>query len=232
MAEAELFTYHDENSCSVCLDPLTDPVSLHCGHNFCLKCLTNLWDQSQVCSCPECGESFPTRPVLHINTHLLQVADSGRSRFCLPDHWEQNQEFSCPQCREIFTTRPELHINTELNEDIKKIKKTPIGPPPSQNYAGPGDTCLTCMASFCQIHLKPHFERAALKGHKLSDPDGNLQEKLCVIHQKCLEIFCKTDEMCICVMCVMTRHKGHEVVELKTKREEKKQVISHLQRIE
>ncbi|XP_039598953.1 uncharacterized protein LOC120521304 [Polypterus senegalus] len=378
MAEDQLFTYHDENSCSVCLDSLTDPVSLHCGHNFCLKCLTNLWDQSQECSCPECGESFTTRPVLHTNTvlsdaiknlemiaiapppsqndagpgdvechvcpkkkfravkscltcmasfcqihlkphferaalndhkltdpdgnlqeklcvihqkcleifcktdemcicmmcvmtrhkgHKVVVLETKRDKKqqdeftcllcldslcdpvsipcghsfclkCLPDYWEHNQVCSCPGCGEIFTTRPELHINTELNEDIKKIKMMAIGPPPSQNDAGPGDvechvcpikkfravkSCLTCMASFCQIHLTPHFEKAAFNDHKLTDPDGNLQEKLCVIHEKCLEIFCKTDEMCICVMCVMTRHKGHEVVELETKREEKEQ---------
>ncbi|XP_039601946.1 E3 ubiquitin/ISG15 ligase TRIM25-like [Polypterus senegalus] len=201
MAKAQPFTYHDEHSCSVCLDTLTDPVSLHCGHSFCLKCLTNLYDQSQVCSCPECGESF--------------------------------------------TTRPELHINVELNEAIKKLKKMAICPPPSQNFAGPGDvecyvcpikkfravkSCLTCMASFCQIHLKPHFDRATLKDHKLTDPDGNLQEKLCAKHQKCLEIFCKTDKMCICMMCVMTEHKGHEMVELETKRdEEKKQAMAKAQ---
>uniref|UniRef100_A0A8C4SZS5 B30.2/SPRY domain-containing protein n=1 Tax=Erpetoichthys calabaricus TaxID=27687 RepID=A0A8C4SZS5_ERPCA len=146
MAEAQLFTYHDENSCSVCLDSLTDPVSLHCGHSFCLKCFTNLWDQSQECSCPECGESF--------------------------------------------TMRPELHINTVLNEDIKKLKMVRLNPHPSQNYAGPGNvecdvctrkksravmSCLTCAVSYCLTHLQPHFEVAAWKDHKLTDPLTPLQ---------------------------------------------------------
>ncbi|XP_039609004.1 E3 ubiquitin/ISG15 ligase TRIM25-like [Polypterus senegalus] len=164
MAEAQLFVSQDEFNCSVCQDILNDPVSLHCGHSFCLNCLKDYWDQSQECR--------------------------------------------CPQCRHIFMLRPELHINTLLNEVIKKLKKTALSsshPPPSQNYAGPGEvecdicagkkfravkSCLTCMASYCQTHLQPHYEGDALKHHKLVDPDGNLKEKLCEKHQKSLELFC------------------------------------------
>uniref|UniRef100_A0A8C4ST05 Uncharacterized protein n=1 Tax=Erpetoichthys calabaricus TaxID=27687 RepID=A0A8C4ST05_ERPCA len=146
MEEAQLRGLQDRFTCSVCMDTLSDPVSIPCGHSFCLKCLTNYWDQSQVCS--------------------------------------------CPQCRENFTTRPELRRNT-LD-------------PLSQNYAGPEDvecdvctgkkfravkSCLTCMASFCQTHL--------------------------------LEIYCRTDDMCIFAKCVVTEHNGHKIVELETEREEK-----------
>uniref|UniRef100_A0A8C4T8A6 E3 ubiquitin/ISG15 ligase TRIM25-like n=1 Tax=Erpetoichthys calabaricus TaxID=27687 RepID=A0A8C4T8A6_ERPCA len=192
MAEAPLFVSHDEFTCSVCLDTLTDPVAIPCGHSFCLKCLMDCWDQSQECS--------------------------------------------CPQCRHTFMLRPELNRNTLLNEVIKKLKKTTLSPPPPQNYAGPGDvecdfctgkkfravkSCLTCMASYCQTHLQPHYEGEALKHHKLVDPDRNLKEKLCEKHQKSLEIFCKTDDSCICMMCVVTGHKNHEMVEMETEREEK-----------
>uniref|UniRef100_A0A8C4RNR4 Uncharacterized protein n=1 Tax=Erpetoichthys calabaricus TaxID=27687 RepID=A0A8C4RNR4_ERPCA len=196
MAEALLCGLQDEFTCSVCLDTLTDPVTILCGHNFCLKCLTDCWDQSQ--------------------------------------------EYSCPQCRHTFTTRPELNRNTLLNEVIKKLKETTLRPPPPKNYAGPGDvecdfctgkkfravkSCLTCMASFCQTHLQPHYEGAAWNGHKLVDPDGNLKEKLCEKHQKSLEIFCKTDDSCICMMCVVTGHNGHKMVELETEREDKQKQL-------
>uniref|UniRef100_A0A8C4SW75 Tripartite motif-containing protein 16-like n=1 Tax=Erpetoichthys calabaricus TaxID=27687 RepID=A0A8C4SW75_ERPCA len=192
MAEAPLFISQDEFTCSVCLDTLTDPVNIPCGHNFCLKCLTDYWDQSQECS--------------------------------------------CPQCRHTFMLRPELRRNNLLNEFIKKLKKTTLSSPPPQNYASPGDvecdfctgkkfravkSCLTCMASYCQTHLQPHYEGNALKYHKLVDPDRNLKEKLCEKHQKSLEIFCKTDDSCICMMCVVTEHNGHKMVDLETEREEK-----------
>uniref|UniRef100_A0A8C4TLF2 E3 ubiquitin/ISG15 ligase TRIM25-like n=1 Tax=Erpetoichthys calabaricus TaxID=27687 RepID=A0A8C4TLF2_ERPCA len=192
MAEAHLCGLQDEFTCLVCQDTLTDPVTILCGHNFCLKCLTNYWDQSQECS--------------------------------------------CPQCRHTFTTRPELNRNTLLNKVIKKFKRPRLSPPLSQNYAGPGDvecdfctgkkframkSCLTCPASYCQTHLQPHYEGDALKHHNLVDPVRNLKEKLCEKHQKSLEMFCKTDEMCICLMCGMTEHDDHEKVELETEREEK-----------
>uniref|UniRef100_A0A8C4TP88 NACHT, LRR and PYD domains-containing protein 3-like n=1 Tax=Erpetoichthys calabaricus TaxID=27687 RepID=A0A8C4TP88_ERPCA len=196
MAEAQLCGLQDEFTCSLCLDTLTDPVSIPCGHNFCLKCLTDCWDQSQ--------------------------------------------EFSCPQCREMFNLRPPLRRNTVLNEIVEKLKKTGLSSSPSQKYAGPGEvecdactgkkfravkSCLTCLASFCQTHLQPHYEGDALTHHKLTDPDGNLKEKLCAKHQKSLEIFCKTDDLCICMMCVVTGHKGHETVELETEREGKEKQL-------
>uniref|UniRef100_A0A8C4T0Q1 Uncharacterized protein n=1 Tax=Erpetoichthys calabaricus TaxID=27687 RepID=A0A8C4T0Q1_ERPCA len=159
----------DEFTCSLCMDTLTYPVSIPCAHSFCLLCLTDCWDQSQVCH--------------------------------------------CPQCIENFTARPELHINTVLNEVVKKLQKVGLRSPPFQNYADPEDvecdfcigktfravkSCLTCLASYCQTHLQPHFEIA-----------------------KCLEIFCTTDEMCICSMSVVTGHKNHELAELERDREEK-----------
>ncbi|KAG2466124.1 TRI16 protein, partial [Polypterus senegalus] len=198
MAEAQLFVSQDEFTCSVCLDTLTDPVSLHCGHSFCLKCLTNYWDQSQVCR--------------------------------------------CPQCRHVFILRPELKRNTLLNEVIKKLKIMALTTPtfPSQNFAGPGHvecefctgkkfkavkSCLTCMASYCQTHLQPHYEIAAWKEHKLVNPDRNLKEKLCEKHQKSLEMFCRTDKTCICMMCAVTEHNTHEKVELGTERKGKQKQL-------
>uniref|UniRef100_A0A8C4SUT2 Uncharacterized protein n=1 Tax=Erpetoichthys calabaricus TaxID=27687 RepID=A0A8C4SUT2_ERPCA len=195
MAEAELFTYHDENSCSACLDTLTDPVSLHCGHSFCLKCLTNLWDQSQGCSCPECGESF--------------------------------------------TMRPELHINTVLNEDIKKLKMMRLSPQSSQNYTGPGDvecdvctrkksravkSCLTCAVSYCLTHLQPHFELAAWKDHKLTDPVRNLKEKTIVqqlsapspvthSQMSSLIFFSLLSDFCPLTLNINTAHRGLHLTE-------------------
>ncbi|XP_039614030.1 E3 ubiquitin/ISG15 ligase TRIM25-like isoform X1 [Polypterus senegalus] len=73
MAEAQHFVLQDEITCPVCLDTLTDPVTLHCGHSFCLKCLTDHWDQSQECICPQCRHFFIPRPELHRNNILDEV---------------------------------------------------------------------------------------------------------------------------------------------------------------
>uniref|UniRef100_A0A8C4RMN8 Tripartite motif-containing protein 16-like n=1 Tax=Erpetoichthys calabaricus TaxID=27687 RepID=A0A8C4RMN8_ERPCA len=87
-------------------------------------------------------------------------------------------------------------------------------------------SCLTCPASYCQTHLQPHFQIAAWKDHKLGDPDGNLKEKLCVKHQKSLEMFCETDDACICTMCGVTEHNGHKMVKLEMEREYKECLVS------
>uniref|UniRef100_A0A8C4TNB4 Tripartite motif-containing protein 16-like n=1 Tax=Erpetoichthys calabaricus TaxID=27687 RepID=A0A8C4TNB4_ERPCA len=42
-----------------------------------------------------------------------------------------------------------------------------------------------------------------------NEPTGNLEEKLCPKHQRVLEMFCRTDEICICSVCAATEHKSH-----------------------
>ncbi|MGH0158639.1 UNVERIFIED_CONTAM: hypothetical protein FKN15_062438 [Acipenser sinensis] len=152
----------DQFSCSVCLELLKDPVTTSCGHSYCMGCIKNYWDQT--------------------------------------DH---TCVYSCPQCRETFTPRPVLRRNTMLAEVVEKLKKTGLNPPPAQSYAGSGDvscdfctgskfkavkSCLTCLASYCETHVKPHYEGAAFKRHKLINAIGNLEQKLCAEHQKILEL--------------------------------------------
>ncbi|XP_058872574.1 tripartite motif-containing protein 16-like [Acipenser ruthenus] len=176
----------DRFSCSVCLELLKDPVTIPCGHSYCMRCIKNCWDQT--------------------------------------DH---TGVYSCPQCRKTFTPRPDLCRNTMLAELVEELKKTGLNPPPAQSYAGPGDvpcdfctgrkfkavkSCLTCLASYCETHVKPHYEGAAFKRHKLINAIGDLEQKLCAEHQKVLEGFCRTDQTCICWLCADEEHKGHDIV--------------------
>ncbi|XP_058872751.1 tripartite motif-containing protein 16-like protein [Acipenser ruthenus] len=193
----------DQFSCPVCLEILKDPVTTACGHSYCMGCIKNYWDQT--------------------------------------DH---TGVYSCPQCRETFTPRPVLRRNTMLAEVVEKLKKTGLNPPPTQSYAGPGDvpcdfctgrkfkavkSCLTCLASFCETHVKPHYEVTPLKRHKLVNAIGNLEQKLCAEHQKVLDIFCRTDQTCVCVLCIDKEHKSHDTVSAEAERTVKQKQLGETQ---
>ncbi|MGH0169215.1 UNVERIFIED_CONTAM: hypothetical protein FKN15_056414 [Acipenser sinensis] len=194
----------EQFSCPVCLEILKDPITTACGHSYCMGCIKNCWDQT--------------------------------------DH---TGVYSCPQCRETFTPRPVLRRNTMLAEIVEKFKKTGINPPPVQSYAGPSDvscdvctgrnfkavkSCLTCLASYCETHIKPHYEAAALKRHKLVNATGNLEQKLCAEHQKVLEVFCRTDQTCICLLCADKKHKTHDTVSAETERAGKQTQLGEKQK--
>ncbi|XP_067088097.1 LOW QUALITY PROTEIN: tripartite motif-containing protein 16-like [Osmerus mordax] len=60
-----------------------------------------------------------------------------------------------------------------------------------------------------------------MKKHKLVEATSGLQEMICSSHDKLLEVFCRTDQQCICMLCTMEEHKGHDTVQPKTERKEK-----------
>ncbi|XP_060740334.1 E3 ubiquitin/ISG15 ligase TRIM25-like isoform X2 [Tachysurus vachellii] len=204
MAEASISVDQDQFICSVCLDLLKDPVSLSCGHSFCKVCINGCWDQE-----------------------------------------DQKDVYSCPQCRDTFTPRPVLRRNNMLAEVVEKLKKkTEVqAASPDHCYTGPGDvecdfctgrkhkavkSCLVCVASFCETHLKPHYQVPSWKKHKLVEASGNLQEKICSEHDKVLEIFCRSDQSFICYLCMTDKH-IHDTVTAAAEKTEKGSVLQEEQ---
>nr|XP_023700479.1 tripartite motif-containing protein 16-like [Paramormyrops kingsleyae] len=196
MADTGNFLNKVQFSCPICLDLLKDPVTIPCGHSYCMSCIKSCWDKED----------------------LLGV-------------------YSCPQCRQIFKLRPDLNKSTVLAEVVEKLKKTGLhATTPADHHAGPGDvqcdvctgrkhkavkSCLVCLASYCETHLQPHYESPAFKKHKLTDATGRLQDKVCSHHDRPLEVYCRTDQQCICLLCVMDEHRGHDTVSAAAGRTEK-----------
>ncbi|KAF3706338.1 E3 ubiquitin/ISG15 ligase TRIM25 [Channa argus] len=90
-------------------------------------------------------------------------------------------------------------------------------------------SCLMCMSSYCEAHLKPHQTQKGMKEHELIPPTGNLAEKICTQHKYLQEFFCRQCKVFICWLCTSNQHKGHESVSAKAERLEKQKVLSDLQ---
>uniref|UniRef100_A0A9J8BHZ7 Tripartite motif-containing protein 16-like n=1 Tax=Cyprinus carpio carpio TaxID=630221 RepID=A0A9J8BHZ7_CYPCA len=195
MAEARISVDQKEFMCAECLNLLKDPVTIPCGHSYCKSCITDCWDQE-----------------------------------------DQKRVYSCPQCRQTFSPRPALSRNTMLAEVVEKLKKTRLS---ADCDAGAGDvqcdvctgrkykavkSCLVCLNSYCQNHLEQHESLFRGKKHNLTEATGRLQEMICQKHEKLLEVFCHTDQKCICMLCTITEHKNHDIVSAADQRTEKQQL--------
>ncbi|XP_030282099.1 zinc finger protein RFP-like [Sparus aurata] len=197
MSAASCLLTEDQFLCSICLDVFTDPVSTPCGHNFCKTCITTHWDKNVKCQCPNCKETFNTRPELKVNTFISEMAAQFRQ--------SAQQKASSSSSEQQVSKPGEVPCDVCTGTKLKALK-----------------SCLVCLVSYCETHLEPHLTKSGLKRHQLIDPVENLEDRMCTKHDKLLELFCKTDQMCVCMICSILDHKTHDVVPLKKEYEEKK----------
>lgn len=62
--------------CLLCQNFLSDPTTIPCGHNFCMKCITRCWDMeiySGIYTCPRCKRTLTVRPTLSRNVALANM---------------------------------------------------------------------------------------------------------------------------------------------------------------
>ncbi|XP_059817783.1 ribonuclease inhibitor-like isoform X2 [Hypanus sabinus] len=87
----------EEAVCPVCLDFFTTPVTLDCGHNFCLSCITQSWEKGGRNCCPECRAKFSDK-YLRINWALASLAEKAQQ---LNLNWKETEMRSqCEKHRE------------------------------------------------------------------------------------------------------------------------------------
>ncbi|XP_073328291.1 E3 ubiquitin-protein ligase TRIM21-like [Pagrus major] len=197
MSAASCLLTEDQFLCSICLDVFTDPVTIPCGHNFCKTCITEHWSVNVPHKCPNCQEVFYTRPELKVNTFISEMAAQFRQ--------SAQQKASSSSSEQQVSKPGEVPCDDCTGTKLKALK-----------------SCLVCLASYCETHLEPHLTKSGLKRHQLIDPVENLEGRMCTKHDKLLELFCKTDQMCVCMLCTVSDHKTHDVVPLKEGYEGKK----------
>ncbi|XP_068452356.1 E3 ubiquitin-protein ligase TRIM39-like isoform X2 [Clinocottus analis] len=145
---------------------------------------------------------------------------------CINDYWNTNNQDTCPMCKKVFTSRPELLVNILFSEVVSHQQESKPGEVLCDVCTGTKlkalKSCLVCLDSYCETHLEPHLTRSGLKRHQLIDPVENLEGRMCTKHDKPLELFCKSDQTFVCMLCTVSDHKMHDVVPLKEEYEGKK----------
>uniref|UniRef100_A0A4X2KM53 Tripartite motif containing 58 n=1 Tax=Vombatus ursinus TaxID=29139 RepID=A0A4X2KM53_VOMUR len=130
----------EEAKCPICLDFLQDPVSVDCGHSFCLQCITEFCEKSNssqgsVYSCPQCRSQFhqnsfrPNRQLASMveNIKQLGLSSSTKKTWLCEIHKEELNHFceedQIPLCW-ICDTSPEhrTHKTIPLEEATRSYK--------------------------------------------------------------------------------------------------------------
>lgn len=182
--------------CSICLDLLKDPVTIPCGHSYCMNCVGSHWDEEDhknVYSCPQCRKTVSPRPALVKNTILADLVEELKET--------RPQAVPADPC---YAEPDNVACDFRTGRKFKALK-----------------SCLQRLVSYCEQHLQPHHDSPAFGEHKLVNPSMRLQENICTLHGEVKKIFCRTDHKCICVLCSLSEHKDHNTVLALTERTER-----------
>lgn len=175
----------DHLSCPICLDPLENPVTIPCGHNYCADCIEDYWNEDkhlESYSCPDCRETFAQRPALNENTMFAEVVEKLK--------WARLQDAS-------------PHNPGSANMDCRFCtgrKRRTV------------KFCSECVKSYCEAHTIRNDKADSGEKHIVVVINREPRTDICLCHNIPLEIYCRTDRQLICSLCFAESHRDHDAV--------------------
>ncbi|XP_062372477.1 zinc-binding protein A33 isoform X2 [Sardina pilchardus] len=218
------FLSEEQFQCSICLDMFDNPVSTPCGHSFCMTCIGRYWEGAKLCQCPLCKETFRKKPQLHINRTLREITEqfkrmSGGEGACGGQAGE-----ACSRGEERATKREEIpgDLITQVRIKIPKNSHREDAPPGAVLVMPHPDNALDAAAADAASFTR----RVSYRRYTFSGAGDAKRVALCAKHQLQLDVFCRTDQQCICAECAEHDHQSHSIVAAESHWHESKSQIS------
>nr|XP_033472739.1 tripartite motif-containing protein 16-like protein [Epinephelus lanceolatus] len=131
MAQQVIQLDPEKLSCLICLDLLNDPVTIPCGHSYCMSCIEHCWDeengQHETYSCPQCRQSFTPRPVMMKSTMLAELVEEQKKvglHAVSPDQsFAGPEDVACDFCSGI-KLQQEITELQRKDTELEKLSRT------------------------------------------------------------------------------------------------------------
>ncbi|XP_056409181.1 E3 ubiquitin/ISG15 ligase TRIM25-like [Hyla sarda] len=188
----------DELTCSICLNIFRDPVTLRCGHNFCLDCIDRLLgeqDSTGVYKCPACNKIFSERPSPQRNVTLSSIAQRFLSTkpeeeeamvilcsYCI--HSSVPAVKSCLLC-EASLCEDHLRVHSKSPEHVlsdptaaPEITKCSIHKEILKYYCSEDEECICVSCSLVGKHKGHSVDLLPDAAHTMKEQLNDIQENL------------------------------------------------------
>lgn len=204
-------------------DALDGSEPAACAHSV---CDSSLADKTEGCSeCPKTSDEpeVPESPKQNGVGHDTPVIQSEEEQSPDPKTSEETKiqedlrESEDP--KKPNEEKKEVKTDAEEKNDTEEeVKEEPLGPDDVvcdsciESPCRALKSCLTCLVSYCEAHLRPHLENPKFSNHRLVDPLRDIERRTCESHKWPLEFFCCADACCVCQDCVTEEHRGHNTI--------------------
>ncbi|KAM4743204.1 finTRIM family, member 86 isoform 2-T2 [Anableps anableps] len=177
--------------------------------------MASAWPEEESFACSVCLETLKDPTTLTCG-HSYCLG-------CIKNHWDKEENkghYSCPQCRQLFTPRPCVAKNTLLEQAMEKLRTNSIK---QSSMVG-----IYSAEPAIPVYLDILSDIGPRKG-SVYPQLPSVEPRPCPQHKQPLDLFCREDKECVCVMCCQDGHTGHCVVGPQEERRERQKELVQMQ---